>query len=512
MDDKSLLYFAAQAATANPFEEHRDNLDFSILGRKRGTLTPTQVLSELANALEPALTRAKLIFPSSKFLAETNTNDAFNDERENIRKATLFALFHRFLPDIDNYAILQTEQNAPLKTPFAAKLFASLSEYGASTQKARHYVALFYQLRRAFLNIINLLSGNGPSISKLRVDVWNAIFTVHLDLHDSAQSGLLRDFPILLTGETGTGKSSVARIMGLSGYTPYDVDRGFATPFSDLFVPLNIAALTESLFEAELFGVRKGAFTGAQDDRAGLLAQCKLQSILFLDEIGELPERMQVKLLGVLQERRFRALGDTKEQAFVGRIISATHKDVGALLSSGRMREDFFYRICAGTLHMPSLKTRLHEEDSLLEDLVTDALERVIGKGNAADLIKKTIVELHRGLPKNYQWPGNVRELEQRVRQFLLTGTIGDFPSSNASLTAEFAPLIESAKKERENMNDIKFETMIETLTQQSCSIDKISSSLARRYLKTEGTYEKAARKAGVDWRTLKKLANSSAH
>ena len=279
MDDKSLLNFAAQAATANPFEEHRDSLDFSILGRKRGTLTPTQVLSELANALEPALERAKLTFSNSNFLAETNTNDAFNDEQNNIRKA-------------------------------------------------RHYVALFYQLRRAFLNIINLLSGNGPSIAKLRADVWNAIFTVHLDLHDSAQCGLLRDFPILLTGETGTGKSSVARIMGLSGYTPYDADRGFATPFSDLFVPLNIAALTESLFEAELFGVRKGAFTGAQEDRAGLLAQRKLQSILFLDEIGELPERMQVKLLGVLQERRFRALGDTKEQAFVGRIISATHKDV----------------------------------------------------------------------------------------------------------------------------------------------------------------------------------------
>ena len=207
--------------------------------------------------------------------------------------------------------------------------------------------------------------------------------------------------PVLVCGESGTGKELVARAV-------HEVSPRGALPF----VAVNCGAIPENLLEAQFFGYRKGAFTGANEDREGFF-QAAQGGTLFLDEIGDLPLAMQSKLLRVIQERVVRQLGAISEATVNVRIVSATHKDLGAEVQAGRFRQDLFYRLNVIRITMPPLRERLSD----LPALCTSVLQRIAhdaGVSPAPTLSGAALLHLAR-----YGFAGNVRELENLLHRAL---------------------------------------------------------------------------------------------
>ncbi|MCO5167117.1 MAG: sigma-54 dependent transcriptional regulator [Planctomycetes bacterium] len=198
---------------------------------------------------------------------------------------------------------------------------------------------------------------------------------------------------VFLRGESGTGKELAARVLhdyGLSG--------GQAP-----FVAVHCAALPRPLVEAEIFGHRKGAFTGADRDKPGKL-ELAAEGTLFLDEVGEIPLETQVKLLRVLQERQFERLGDNQPRPFNARVLAATHRDLEELVREGTFREDLYYRLNVATVTLPPLRER-REDIPLIASRLLSVVTREVGRridGLSVNALEKLCVA---------EWPGNVREL-----------------------------------------------------------------------------------------------------
>ncbi|MFN2446822.1 MAG: sigma-54-dependent transcriptional regulator [Vicinamibacterales bacterium] len=203
---------------------------------------------------------------------------------------------------------------------------------------------------------------------------------------------------ILITGESGTGKELIAR-----------ATHGLSLRRDQTFVAVNCGALPETLLESELFGHVRGAFTGADTNKKGLVEVAD-KGTIFLDEIAEMSPTMQVKLLRVLQERKYRRVGGTEEVAANIRVIAATNCDLPKAVTEGKFREDLFYRLNVIPIHLPALRER-HDDVPLIASHFLTKYTREMGKrlsGFSEDAL---------GLLSAYPWPGNVRELENVVER-----------------------------------------------------------------------------------------------
>jgi DNA-binding NtrC family response regulator len=238
--------------------------------------------------------------------------------------------------------------------------------------------------------------------------------------------------PVLITGETGTGKEVVARaIHGASGRGP--------------FVALNCAAVPPALFESELFGFRRGAFTDARRDHAGVVESAH-GGTLFLDEVAEVPLAAQPKLLRFLQDGEFRRLGDAEPLRSNARVIAATNRDLEAEVQAGRVREDLYYRLNIVHLTLPPLRERPVDIPALAHHLLARLADRY--QLAAADLAPDALAAL-----TAYHWPGNIRELENVLARALAlrsgrTLTVRDLPPHIAragGTTAAVASQVPSA-------------------------------------------------------------------
>ncbi len=210
-------------------------------------------------------------------------------------------------------------------------------------------------------------------------------------------------YPVIITGESGTGKELVAKTIHQAA---------FSGP--EPFVTVNCGAVTESLFEREFFGHRKGAFTDAIRDQPGYLDAAH-GGTLFLDEIGDLPLTMQVKLLRVLESGEYTPVGATTVKKATVRVITATNKDMNSLVQQGKFREDLYYRIHVIEIHLPPLRER-REDIRLL-------VEHILARNNASEQIA-TLPDALREMFSRYDWPGNVRELLNTIQRFLATGSV----------------------------------------------------------------------------------------
>jgi len=203
---------------------------------------------------------------------------------------------------------------------------------------------------------------------------------------------------VLITGESGTGKEMVARAVHHNSLR-----------HEHPFVALNCGAVPETLLESELFGHMRGAFTGADSSKKGLIEVAERGSI-FLDEIGEMNATMQVKLLRILQDRRFRRLGGTEEVQADIRVVAATNQDLPKLVAEGRFREDLFYRINVIQIQLPSLRERREDVPQLAEHFMAKYAEQM-------QKPVRTITNDALALLGAYDWPGNVRELENVIER-----------------------------------------------------------------------------------------------
>jgi DNA-binding NtrC family response regulator len=292
------------------------------------------------------------------------------------------------------------------------------------TQTVPHLFACAFQIRRAFHHIFRSLAGGSAPMARLRASIWQSVFTHDLNRYRRVLHARMGDYATLVNGPSGTGKELVARAIALSRYLPFDPRRGgFTEDFSTAFFPLNLSALSPTLIESELFGHRRGAFTGALADREGWMEVCPAGGSVFLDEIGDVETGIQVKLLRVLQSRTFQRLGDTETRTFNGKIIAATNKDLAAEIRAGRFREDFYYRLCSDLVQTPSLREQLDDTPEELTVLAGYVARRLLGEDEGAAFAREATGWIEKNLGSGYAWPGNFRELEQCMRNLLVRGT-----------------------------------------------------------------------------------------
>ena len=349
-----------------------------------------------------------------------------------------------------------------------------------------HALACFYQLHRAFQNTFHFIIGFSRAAIQLRAAVWQSIFTHDMRRYRRTLFSRMADFTTLVTGPSGTGKELVAQAIGLSRYVPFDPkSRSFVGDSSEFFFPLNLSALSPTLIESELFGHKRGSFTGASVDRAGWLEVCPPRGTVFLDEIGDLDPGIQVKLLRVLHDRTFSRLGDTKTRQFQGKIIAATNRDLSAQIRDGSFREDFYYRLCSDLIVVPSLADRLADSPGELRQLVAHLVLRTVGE-DAPDVALEVEQWINEHLGMDYAWPGNIRELEQCVRNVLIRkqyrpAHVG-VPPTNGDLHRSLADDISHGK------------LTIDELLRRYCTLV---------YAQT-GSFEATARRLKIDRRTVK--------
>jgi two-component system response regulator PilR (NtrC family) len=281
---------------------------------------------------------------------------------------------------------------------------------------------------------------------------------------------------VLITGESGTGKERIARAI-------HERSDRAQRPF----LVVNCGALPEALMESELFGHEKGAFTGAGARALGLFREADGGTVL-LDEIGELPASLQVKLLRVLQERKVRPVGAAAEIAVDVRVLAATNRDVEAEVSAGRFRQDLYYRLNVIRLEVPPLRERPGDVARLAERFVR-RFAAELGKD-----VRGLTTDALRALDA-YPFPGNVRELENMMERAVALASapaigLGDLPASVAGLSASPAPLLTE-------------------LPPDGCALDEVLGEVERRLIlqaleRTGGVRKSAAKLLGLTFRSLR--------
>lgn len=221
------------------------------------------------------------------------------------------------------------------------------------------------------------------------------------------------DSTVLVTGDSGTGKGVIARLIHQQ------------SPRADApFIPVNCGAIPENLMESELFGHTKGSFTGADKARKGLFLEAD-KGTIFLDEIGELPLQLQVKLLHVIEEKMVRAVGSEQARRADVRIVAATNRDLRKMVSEGRFREDLYFRLSVFHVHVPPLRERRQDILGLVRFLVQRGAQRLncnTGITVAADVEELLVA---------YDWPGNVREMENVIDRALILAEQGHITCSD---------------------------------------------------------------------------------
>ncbi len=278
--------------------------------------------------------------------------------------------------------------------------------------------------------------------------------------------------PVHISGESGTGKELVAQLIHESG------------PRRDgPFVPVNCGAIPTELMESELFGHKRGSFTGAVADKKGLV-QAAEGGTLFLDEVADLPLHMQVKLLRLIQERTVRPVGEAHEQPVDVRILSATHRDLAALVAAGRFREDLYYRINVIDIKVPPLRGRLED----VPDLARSILARLARR--ARTTVPEIGPDAMRVLTA-YHYPGNVRELENILERALTLCADGRIAAQDIAVRPGPAPAVALSAE----ISDGALDAQVEHIEREAI----VKALEQTRYNKTA-----AAKLLGITFRALR--------
>ena len=281
---------------------------------------------------------------------------------------------------------------------------------------------------------------------------------------------------VLITGESGTGKELIAQAI-----------HAHSERSEGPFLPINCGAIPENLIEAELFGYRKGAFTGALHDRKGLFEAADGGTV-FLDEVGELPAATQVKLLRVLQERKVKPVGGTREVDAQARVVAATNRDLEALVAAGEFREDLYYRLNIIPVELPPLRDRGGDVQELVEYFM----------GFYADRMNKPIVGIEAEALRiliNYSFPGNVRELQNIMERAVTLEQTELISTETLPYRLQEAPLRQVAQDMEIPDEGVDMEAMVEDLER---------ALILKALDRTGGVKTDAAKLLGITFRAMR--------
>ncbi len=489
--DRELFEATAELTYCNPFLPERVELERRALGRE---FEPHGEVWHPGRASEPnpnvvriqERLEERLPVWRRELLARGAPS---REELQLYRDVVYYTIYNRWQAELLELVLLPKQPPKVALWPDFEAAHASLfpAELRLEDQAPAELVfAWFFQLRRAFHHVFHSLHGSSLPVARLRAQIWQSIFSHDMRRFRRGLYSRIGDFTTLITGPSGTGKELVARAIGMSRFIPFDPRRqAFVEDFRSSFIALNLSALSPTLVESELFGHRKGSFTGAVEDRTGWLETCPPLGSVFLDEIGEISLDLQVKLLRVLQTRTFQRIGDTEDRRFEGKLIAATNRDPEEEMRAGRMRPDFYYRICSDLIETPSLRQQLAASPEDLASLVQLIVAGLVSDQDAAGATAEVLDWIESSLGLDYAWPGNFRELEQCVRNVLIRGSYEPAASPAAGapdMTAELASDVADMKLDAE--------------------------ALLRRYTTLvyfrSGSYVSAARRLGLDRRTVK--------
>ncbi len=475
--DRKFFALVSRAVLTNPFSDQRNDLDLKISGLFSGASSE--------NPLEKAILEVARRIKKLEQKGIANIGFFKGEDRILMENTFLFHVFHSFIDDFDDFIIKQgKEGNKSLKVPFALQAIRMMKKFGFSEKDSIRYFGLCFQLRRAFYFIATSLVGPGIAMKNLRRKLWSNVFTDDMELYNRHLWNRMENFSTLILGETGTGKGTVAAAIGRSGYIPFNPENNrFEESFTSSFVSLNLSQYPENLMESELFGHKKGAFTGAVEDHKGIFDRCSSNGAIFLDEIGEISTKLQVKLLKVIEERIFTPVGSHKIRRFRGRVIAATNRKADEIRGNGILRKDFYYRLCSDIIVVPPLRERIKEDPKELDDLLDFTVTRLLGKPmpHLATMIKDRLVE---SIGENYPWPGNVRELEQAVRSILLNRIYTGY-----------------LKEDKDDLGKL----LKKGIDAGSLPAKDLLSGYCRLLYDRLGTYEAVSQRTGLDRRTVKK-------
>ncbi|MFC1877576.1 sigma-54-dependent transcriptional regulator [Thermodesulfobacteriota bacterium] len=467
-----------EAILANPFDDARADVDLKLSG-----LPPT---TSRKNRLEKAIHKIRKRIDLIEAGGPSDIDTFGGKDRQLVQAAYLFDFFYRYREQFDK---LITDQIAAgdnfIKVPFANDAFLFLRKKGFTGESTTRYFALSYQLRRAYYFMTRRLVGPSNAMKKLRFDLWNNVFTHNIDFYEKHLLNRMEDFSTLILGETGTGKGTAAMAIGCSGFIPFYLKKkGFQESFTKSFVSINLSQFPETLIESELFGHKKGAFTGAVKHHTGVFGRCSPYGAILLDEIGETSTQLQIKLLEVLQSRVFSPVGSHEKSRFEGRVIAATNRAIHEIRGKNIFRDDFYYRLSSDIITVPPLRIRIQQNPDELNALLSYTIERMLGQPSP-ELEKGIRTVIDKNLGPDYAWPGNVRELEQCVRRVVLKKNYaGDIKSILPDdLKTRLVKGIESGELDAQNL------------------IAGYCTLLYNRY----GTFEDVARHTNLDRRTVKK-------
>jgi len=329
----------------------------------------------------------------------------------------------------------------------------------------------YYQAQQASKGGLAAIVGESASIRELRAQV-RQVLNAEAALKDAPP-------PVLITGETGTGKELVARALHFDGRRA-----------EGNFIELNCATLPEHLIEAELFGHERGAFTDAKERKLGLI-EAAHGGTLFLDEIGEMPSSAQVKLLRVLEDRAVRRLGAVRDRTIDVRLVAATNRSLPKMMNDGEFRSDLYYRLTTITLTLPPVRER-QGDIPLLAEFFLDIFGRRYRR-NALRFSKQALAAL-----EAHDWPGNVRELRNAVERAVMLAS-GDLISAD-HLALAGSPSAAGSDRYRQRLGNGAFELPEEGLKIEELERDLITQALTR----TKGNVTKAARLLGLTRDTLR--------
>ncbi len=476
----------------NPFVPERIEIERKVLGLD---FVEADLVWNVFNDPEGGRDNLKLLREKSESLAATlrqrllDKTTATEKERLLYEDLVLYLLYYRNHEPLREATLGDKGHKARLD-------FAGL--YQSLLDDLKHFFALpgvnpprhsphqlfsgFFQIRRAFLSIFDNIVGRSMAVARLRAAVWESIFTHDMQRYQRVLFDRMGDFTTLIGGESGTGKELVAQAIAFSRFIPFDPKKSaFTEDFTTLFAGLNLSALSPTLIESELFGHRRGAFTGALEDRAGWLETCKPLGTVFLDEIGELDPLIQVKLLRVLQTRAFQRLGDNQPRHFSGKIMAATNRDLAEEMSAGAFRKDFYYRLCSDIITTPPLREQLKQAPEDLRQMILFIVKRIAGE-EAEPLADEIAKWIDKNLGQSYSWPGNFRELEQCVRNWMIR--------------REYNPTRPAAKSDSEALTT--------AITNGSLTADELLKRYCRIVYAQTKSYEETARRLSLDRRTVK--------